>query len=146
MLCRLQVGASSPRLSLGLAVAQVLCASVRLSMYVQPVLRQLRASGGARSSRRHRLACLPLRLPPVFQDIFVIINLLSGALCVTLFVYTWLADPFAWHSLLGVPEVPEDAGHDTLETWATVTAFTTGLLWIQVRLATSPASSRAFTE
>jgi hypothetical protein len=122
--------------SFSLALLQLGVAALRLVSYSVRLVKQTRHGNG---STKH-LGPLSLFVPYAVSDVFMILNMVSSCFVVALFCLTWTANPFSWRGELDSSFASEHEGegwadkHDaqSLNAWAMVAAFTTGMLWIQM--------------
>jgi hypothetical protein len=114
-----------PMASFVCALLQLALVFIRIMSYYKSISSQLRFGNGVMIKLFGRKMFWPYSL----SDPFLIISLVSSIFCLTLFAYTWRADPFGWKMALmpgRYSEVGQDA--DLLEIWADVVAFTVGML------------------
>jgi hemoglobin-like flavoprotein/cytochrome b involved in lipid metabolism len=133
----MQIGDTYPYASFVLSIIQLFTASLRILLFLYKSGSQF--SGG--HGHNYRVLGLNLLVPYLLHDIFTIISLFASVLVVFLFSQTYTANPFRWQSALDPNEHVTTAAHDywianhdplALRDWATLAAFTTGLLWVQM--------------
>lgn len=126
----LQVGASDPRASFCLGLLQLMVGCTKLLIYGRSILGQMRE----RSGEIKTIGTWRVLVPYLAMDVFVTVHILSAAMCVAHFAYTWVVDPFGWRMALlsGPPPLNPSEDPSRFQRWADIAAFTTGLLWIQV--------------
>ena len=121
-----------PKLSFSFAILQICLVLMRILSYYKSITAQLRFGNGVMI----RLFGKKMFWPYALSDPFLIINLVSSIFSLTMFAYTWRADPFGWKMAL-MPSRYDDVGHDShlLEIWADVAAFAVGMLCVPAAAA-----------
>ena len=121
-----------PKLSFSFAILQICLVLMRILSYYKSITAQLRFGNGVTI----RLFGKKMFWPYALSDPFLIINLVSSIFSLTMFGYTWRADPFGWKMAL-MPSRYDDVGHDShlLEIWADVAAFAVGMLYVPAAVA-----------
>ena len=72
-----------------------------------------------------------LQIPFALLDIYLVLCMVGCVLCLAVFAFTWVADPFGWGALVGLPGADTPASLGQLQAWSTLAAFTMGTMWIQ---------------